>query len=76
MNAPIPKLNTTMAEVLRDQAGAIYRTWIGGHEHTARAMIHQVPHHRTAYVVMTMTVIAVHEGRQYDFSKFIEGATR
>lgn len=75
MNA-LPKLNTTLADVLREQAGAIYRCWIGGHEHTARAMLRQVPHDRTAYVVMTMTVLAIHEGKQYLFSQFIEGATK
>lgn len=70
-----PKLNTTLADVLREQGGAIYRCWLNGHHNTARAMLHQVPRSRVAYVVMSMTVIAVHEGRQYDFVQFIEGAT-
>lgn len=68
-------MNTTMLSALRDQAGAIYNAWINGNKSTARAMLHQVPHDRTAYVVMTMTVIAIHEGKQYPFSRFIEGAT-
>lgn len=75
MNAPI-KPNPTMLEALRDQAGAIYRTWIGGNDSSARAMLAQVPHHRTAYVVFTMSVLAIHEGRQYPFSQFIARATQ
>jgi hypothetical protein len=74
MNAPI-RPNPTMLEALRDQAGAIYNAWINGNKATAAAMLSQVPHHRTAYVVMTMTVLAIHEGKQYDFSQFIARAT-
>lgn len=68
-------MNTTVLSALREQANAIYQSWLNGNKSTARAMLHQVPHDRTAYVVMTMTVLAVHEGKQYLFSKFIEGAT-
>lgn len=74
MNIPLQP-NPTMINVLRDQAGVIYTTWINGNKATARAMLRQVPPTRTAYVVMTMTVLAVHEGKQYMFSQFIEGAT-
>lgn len=75
MNAPL-RPNPTMLTALRDQAGAIYQAWINGNKATARAMLAQVPHERTAYVTMTMTVLAVHEGQQYEFAQFIEGATR
>lgn len=75
MNAPL-RPNPTMLTALRDQAGAIYNCWINGNKATAAAMLHQVPHDRTAYVVMTMTVLAIHEGKQYPFSQFIEGATK
>ena len=74
MNKPL-RPNETMTAALRDQAGAIYNAWINGNKATARAMLAQVPHTRTAYVVMTMTVLAVHEGKQHPFSQFIEGAT-
>lgn len=67
--------NPTMLSALRDQAGAVYKTWISGSQLSAQAMLRQVPPDRTAYVVFTMSVLAIHEGRQYDFSKFIEGAT-
>jgi len=75
MNAPL-RPNPTMTAALRDQAGAIYNAWLNGNKATARAMLAQVPHERTAYVTMTMTVLAVHEGRQYEFTQFIEGATQ
>lgn len=74
MNAPL-RPNPTMTAALRDQAGAIYNAWINGNKAMARAMLAQVPPERTAYVTMTMTVLAVHEGKQFKFSKFIEGAT-
>lgn len=72
MNAP----NLTMLTALHDQAGAIYNCWINGNKATAAAMLRQVPHDRSAYVVMTMTILAIHEGKQYPFSQFIEGATK
>jgi len=70
--------NTTMMETLRAQAAAIYNSWIEGHANTASAMLRQVPHERTAYVVFNLSVLAVHEGphTQYAMSKFIEGVTQ
>jgi len=70
MNAP----NPTMTAELRNQAAAIYNAWINGNKVTAHAMLSQVPRERTAYVTMVMTVLALHEGLQFEFSKFIEGA--
>lgn len=75
MNAPL-RPNPTMLSALREQAGAIFETLCAGNVSTATAMLAQVPHHRTAYVVFTMSVLAIHEGVQYPFSRFIEGATR
>ena len=74
MNAPL-RLHPTLSDTLRQQAGSIYRTWRDGHNATAHAMLNQVPAERTAYVVFTMTVLAVHEGDQHAFSHFIEGVT-
>jgi hypothetical protein len=65
-----------MMTALREQASAIYNCWINGNESTAATMLHQVPHDRTAYVVLMMTVLALHEGKQYPFSQFIARATR
>lgn len=67
--------NRTMLEALRDQASAMYIAWSNGHLQTATAMLKQVPRERIAYVTMTATILAVHEGNQYVFTKFIEGTT-
>ena len=67
--------NPTMLEALRDQGSAIYQCWLNGHHHTAIAMLYQVPLRRVAYVTMTATILAVHDGQQYNFTKFIEEAT-
>ncbi len=77
MNAPI-RLHPTMGGALRDQAAAIYQTWIEGNVLTAQAMLNQVPHERTAYVVFTLTVLAVHEGphTQHALSRFIKAVTK
>lgn len=77
MNAPL-QLHRTISEALRQQAGAIYQTWIEGNVATAQAMLNQVPHERTAYVVFTLTVLAVHEGphTQHAMSHFMEAVTK
>lgn len=75
MNAPL-RLHPTLSDALRQQAMAVYAAFRDGHESTALAMLNQIPHERTAYAVMTMTVHAVHDGCMLDFSRFIEGATR
>ena len=75
MNAPL-RLHPTLSQTLREQAGSIYAMWKEGHKSTAHAMLMQVPQERTAYVVFTMTVLAVHEGDQHAFSHFTEGVTQ
>lgn len=74
MNAPL-RLHPTLSQTLREQASSIYHTWRDGHKTTAHAMLNQVPRERTAYVVFTMTVLAIHDGDQHAFSHFIEGVT-
>ncbi|RMH22114.1 MAG: hypothetical protein D6698_01775 [Gammaproteobacteria bacterium] len=69
-------MTLTLTSALRDQATAIYNSWINGHKQTAEAMLNQVPRERIAYVVFTMAVLAIHDGDQYAFSRFIEGVTR
>ncbi|WBC28332.1 hypothetical protein DPMD02_64 [Desulfofustis phage LS06-2018-MD02] len=63
-------------DALIKQAGSIYEAWINGNVSTAQAMLHQVPPDRISYVTMTMTVLAFKERQLYQFTKFIEGATR
>lgn len=68
--------NPTMLEALRQQAGAIYQNWLNGNISSAGAMVSQVPLKRQPYVVMAMTILAIHDGQQYRFSQFIEGLTQ
>lgn len=72
-----PQLNPTVSAVLREQAAAIYAAWIAGNEATASAMLRAVPHERTAYVVFTITIIAVDEGRRtaYEMSRWMDRHT-
>jgi hypothetical protein len=69
-------MNTAMLAALRDQAADIYYVWINGGKATAPAMLNQVPPSRLAYVVMTMTVLAAHDGNQHILSKLIERVTK
>jgi hypothetical protein len=73
---PSSQLDTRIADALREQSSAIYKTWVNGNKATARAMLRAVPSGRTAHVTMTMAFLAVHEGKQRDFSQFIEGVTQ
>lgn len=67
--------SSSVTATLREQAATIYNTWLAGHLSTAKAMLSQIPHERTAYVVMTMTILAVNEGHQFKFSGFISEVT-
>ncbi len=64
--------NHPTATALREQAAAIYNAMLTGTTGIAVAMLHQVPKDRLPYVVFTMTVLAVHEGKQYDLSRMLE----
>lgn len=72
MNLPLRAKNQTCAEALRQQAAAIYNAMLTGTTGIATAMLHQVPKDRLPYVIFTMTVLAVHEGKQYDLSRMLE----
>jgi len=71
------QLNPTVSTVLREQASAIYHKWITGNETTASAMLRAVPPDRTAYVVFTLTIIAVNEGPHtaYEMSRWMDRHT-
>lgn len=71
MNTP----NPTMLRALRDQATEIYRTWTNGNKESARAMLATVPPSRIAYVVITMSILATNEGRNFYLGRFIEEGT-
>jgi hypothetical protein len=64
--------NHPTAAALREQAAAIYNAMLTGTTGIATAMLHQVPKDRLPYVVFTMTVLALHEGKQYDLSRMLE----
>lgn len=64
--------NHPTAPALREQAAAIYNSMLTGTTGLATAMLHQVPKDRLPYVVFTMTVLAIHEGKQYDLSRMLE----
>lgn len=72
MNTP----NPTMLQALRDQAAEIYRAWANGNRESARAMLVTVPSSRIAYVVITMSILALNEGRKSQLVRFIEEATQ
>lgn len=76
MNLPMLTHSSPTGEALRQQAASIYSHWKQGNKLTARAMMHQIPPQRIAQVVFTMTMLAVSEGDQHAFSRFIEGLTQ
>lgn len=75
MNAPL-RLHPTLSETLRQQASSIYRTWYEGNKSTAHAMLNQVPPKRIAYVVFTLTILAIADGEQHAMSHFMEAVTK
>ena len=51
-------MSESMLQALNGQANAIYDAYVQGNKSTARAMLNQIPHKRTAYVVMVMVAQA------------------
>lgn len=68
-------LHPSVSAALREQAAAIYSAFCAGNISAASAMLNQVPHERTAYVVFTLTVHAINDGFQFPMSKFIKQVT-
>lgn len=68
-------MEETLARALRDLACPVYQTWLAGNHGTAAAMLSMIELRFLPYVIFTLTVMAINEGRQREFSRFIEGLT-
>ena len=56
---------------LRMNGAGIYSIWKQGGKETAAVLIKIVPREHLPYVIMTATVLAVHEQCQFRWSQFI-----
>lgn len=62
--------NLSALDQLRSLATAIYRSWLDGNKSHSKAMIHQVSQKRLPYVIMTCTLLANHDDKQYSWAEF------